>query len=46
MTNLQDMYDTATRLRKELITKHMETKMAHIGSDLSCLNVLLTFYTV
>ena len=44
MTNLQDMYGTATRLRKELITKHMETKMAHIGSDLSCLNVLLTLY--
>jgi transketolase len=39
------MYDIATRLRKELITKHMETKMAHIGSDLSCLNVLLTLYT-
>ncbi len=44
MTNLQDMYDIATRLRKELITKHMETGMAHIGSDLSCLNVLLTLY--
>ena len=45
MINLQDMYDIATRLRKELITKHMETKMAHIGSDLSCLNTLLTLYT-
>lgn len=45
MTSFQDLYETATKLRRELIIKHSETKMAHIGSDLSCLNVLLTLYT-
>lgn len=45
MTSFQDLYEVAIKLRKELITKHTETKIAHIGSDLSCLNVLLILYT-
>ena len=45
MTSLHNLYDTANRLRKELIIKHAETKIAHIGSDFSCLNVILTLYT-
>ena len=34
----------AIELRKELIIKHMKAKMAHIGSDFSCLNILITLY--
>ncbi|MGC8618733.1 MAG: 1-deoxy-D-xylulose-5-phosphate synthase N-terminal domain-containing protein [Thermoplasmata archaeon] len=45
MISFQDLYEAATKLRKELIIKHTETKMAHIGSDMSCLNVLLILYT-
>lgn len=45
MTSLQDLNKVAVKLRKELIIKHMENKIAHIGSDFSCLNVLLTLYT-
>ena len=45
MTSLHDLYDIANKLRRELIIKHTETKIAHIGSDLSCLNVILTLYT-
>lgn len=44
MTNLQDLSKIARVLRKELIIKHMEAHMSHIGSDFSCLNVLITLY--
>ena len=44
MTNLQDLSKIARVLRKELIIKHMEANMSHIGSDFSCLNVLITLY--
>lgn len=44
MTNSQDLSKIARELRKELIVKHMQTKMAHIGSDFSCLNALVTLY--
>ena len=45
MTSLQYLDKIALQLRKELIIKHMKTKMAHIGSDFSCLNILITLYT-
>lgn len=44
MTNSHDLSRVALELRKELIVKHNEADMAHIGSDLSCLNVLTTLY--
>ena len=44
MTSLQDLDKIALELRKELIVKHNEAGMAHIGSDLSCLNVLIALY--
>ncbi|MEM3265167.1 MAG: 1-deoxy-D-xylulose-5-phosphate synthase N-terminal domain-containing protein [Thermoplasmata archaeon] len=44
MTSFQDLSKITLDLKKELIVKHNKTKMAHIGSDLSCLNVLVTLY--
>lgn len=44
MTNHQDLDKIALEIRKELILEHSKRKIAHIGSDLSCLNVLLVLY--
>ncbi|MDE1860600.1 MAG: transketolase [Candidatus Micrarchaeota archaeon] len=44
MTSLQELKAIGTELRKELVVKHSEAKMAHIGSDLSCLDIMITLY--
>jgi len=44
MINMQSLESIATELRKELIVKHAEANMPHIGSDFSCLDILVTLY--
>ncbi len=44
MTNKENLGAIANELRTELVIKHFEAKMAHIGSDLSCLDLLITLY--
>lgn len=44
MTSAQDLKKIASDLRKELVVTHAEARMAHIGSDLSCLDVMIALY--
>ena len=44
MTSMQELKSISNELRKELLIKHSESKMAHIGSDFSCLDILITIY--
>lgn len=44
MTSVLDLKKIASELRKELVVKHAETKMAHIGSGLSCLDVMIALF--
>ena len=44
MTNPEDLKKIANELRRELVIKHYESKMAHLGSDLSCLDILISLY--
>ena len=44
MTNFTKLKDISTELRKELILLHSKSKMAHIGSDFSCLDILISLY--
>lgn len=44
MTNMQELRAIASDLRKELIVGHSKARMAHIGSDFSCLDIMVALY--
>jgi transketolase len=41
---MQELETIANELRKELIRKHSIAKMPHLGSDLSCLDIMVALY--
>ncbi len=44
MTNVPDLKSIANELRKELVVVHAAANAPHIGSDLSCIDILITLY--
>ncbi len=44
MENTQNLILVANKLRKELLIKHSVSKMSHIGSDFSALDIMISLY--
>ena len=44
MKNIDELKAISKELRKDLLIKHNEGKIAHIGSDLSCLDILIALH--
>ncbi len=44
MENTQNLVSIANKLRKELLVKHSESGMSHIGSDFSALDIMISLY--
>ena len=44
MKSIDELKALSKELRKDLLIKHNESKIAHIGSDLSCLDILIALH--